>query len=330
MIKNTLNYKNKIKLISSDKNNTTFKHIPVVWCDFASICKIRSGNKLVNFIPYDYQIKLIEEIEKHQTTIICKTRQLGITETIVNYFLHKAITNEGYLAVIFSKTQSDTSNIAKRIRKQIDYLTDYCKLITNSLTDLEFQNKGRILFRNSTPNGARGLESVSDILFDESSFIDDIDEIYKSAIPCTTIVGKNAKIIILSTPNGQSGFYYDKLSSNNNNIDILEICEQIKQEKLPPYYYFTDNNNNLKFFIHWLGHPLFNKQRDTYLSDIKKQFDLTEETINQEYNLSFISSEKFVFNSLLIKKCAIGKKEENIKEGINYYIGLDTSTVGCD
>ncbi len=329
MLRHKLNLKYQQKLVKSTSSHLAKKPLPNNWLDFAKLCKIRSGSQVINFHPYDYQIKLIELIKKHHTTVIAKTRQLGITETIANYFLFKACTNSGYLGVIFSKTQSDTSNIAKRIRRQIDSLYEYIETTTDSLTDIELSNGGRILFRNSTPNGARGLESVSDILYDESAFVEEIEEIYKSSIPCTTVVGDEARIVILSTPNGQSGWYWDKLSLNNGNVDALEVCQQVRTQQIPPLQYWTDNNGWCKFILHWLAHPKFSLKKDSYLEDIKSRFELPEDVIQQEYNLSFVDSETLVFSSEIIRKNAIGQWQDYQNDAI-YYMGIDTSLLGND
>jgi|CryBogDrversion2_11_1035321.scaffolds.fasta_scaffold00054_25 hypothetical protein len=322
------NYKQNFR--PTNNNNGKLLSVPDNWADFARICTIRSGDGLIKFDPYAYQEKLIEQIQTHTTTIITKTRQLGLTETVTNYFLYKAIKNPGYLAVIFSKSQSDTSNIAKRLRRTIEYLYKYCSVMTDSLTDLEFVNGGRILFRNSTPNGARGLESVSDLLFDESSFVTDIEEIYKSAIPCTTVMGDKARIIILSTPNGQSGWYWDRISSNNGNKNILDICEQIKNEKISPTQYWTNEKGWSVFITHWLDHPKFKLQKETYLENLQDQFGLTKEIVDQEYNLSFVNAATTVFDDELIKRANFGAWEREIDYNASYYIGIDTSLQGTD
>jgi len=330
VIRRSLTIKNRRKLSSTYKDQTgSKKALPDNWFDFACLCDIRSGASVVKFVPYDYQQVLIEQIKVHPTMVIAKTRQLGITETIANYFLFKASRNPGYLAVIFSKTQSDTSNIAKRIRRQIDSLYEYLETETDSLTDIQIKGGGRILFRNSTPNGARGLESVSDILYDEASFVEEIEEIFKSSIPCTTAVGEEARIIILSTPNGQSGWYWDKLTLNNGNRDILNICQQVREDIINPIQYWTDDNGWCKFILHWLGHPKFSLKKDTYLQSIKSRFELPEDTIQQEYNLSFSDSDTLVFSSEIIRKNAIAKWSDYESGGI-YYMGIDTSLLGQD
>lgn len=329
MIRRSLTIKNKRKLSGSKSNAIVKKELPDNWYDFACLCDIRSGASVIKFVPYEYQKILIEQIKVHPTTVIAKTRQLGITETIANYFLFKASSNPGYLAVIFSKTQSDTSNIAKRIRRQIDSLYEYLETETDSLTDIQIKGGGRILFRNSTPNGARGLESVSDILYDEASFVEEIEEIFKSSIPCTTAVGEDARIIILSTPNGQSGWYWDKLTLNNGDRDVLNICQEVREGIVNPLQYWTDNNRWCKFILHWLGHPKFSLKKDTYLPSIKARFELPEDVIQQEYNLSFTDSETLVFSSDLIRACATANWED-YQPGAIYYFGIDTSLLGND
>ncbi|MGL4883253.1 MAG: hypothetical protein ACRC8K_19660 [Waterburya sp.] len=329
VIRRNLTEKNRLKLFKNTGFELEKKQLPQTWVEFANLCQIRSGSQVINFNPYQYQLKLIELIKLHHSTVIAKTRQLGITETVANYFLFKACLNPGYLGVIFSKTQSDTSNIAKRIRRQIDSLYEYIKTETDSLTDIQIKNGGRILFRNSTPNGARGLESVSDILYDESAFVDEIEEIYKSSIPCTTVVGDEARIIILSTPNGQSGWYWDKLSLNNGDRDVLQICQQIRTGEIEPFQYWIDSNGWCKFILHWLGHPQFSLKKETYLQDIKSRFELPEEVIEQEYNLSFVDSQSLVFSSEIIRQSATGEWKNPQEQGI-YYFGIDTSLLGND
>ena len=222
--------------------NSSRKRLPNNWGDFARLCDIRSGSEgVVKFDPYYFQKEVIASIESSKTTIVAKGRQLGLTESVSNYMLWKACTKKGYLGVIFSRTQADTSNIAKRLRRMVESLSNYVTPISDSLSDLELSSGGRILFRNSTAFGSRGLESVHDLFFDEAAFSDEIEEIYKSAIPTTSMLGDKAKIVILSTPNGQSGWYFDKLNSNNGSIDLLQLCEDIRSSKVDPVQIWKDD-----------------------------------------------------------------------------------------
>jgi phage terminase large subunit-like protein len=301
--------------------------VPDKWSDFAPTTMIRSGTKVIPFNPYEYQKQLIDCVESHFATVVAKTRQLGVTETISNYFLWKALRNPGYVAVVLSKGMADTSNIAKRIRVMANSL-DGLELESDNLSDMKISGGGRILFRPSTPNGVRGLESISDILFDESAFVDGIDQIYTSAIPATEMVGDNARLIFLSTPNGKSGFYWDRLALNNGERDVEQICEDMKDGKIDPVQYWKDDNEWCKFIIHWKAHPIYGSNPD-YLEQIRKRKQLTETAIQQEYNLSFNESEVIVFSNEIVRFNAIGNYEKPDKHK-RYYVGIDTSTIGED
>lgn len=303
--------------------------VPNSWAEFAPLSQIRSGVRVVPFEPYEYQKRLIENVEKHYATVVAKTRQLGITETIANYFLWKAVRFPGYVAVVLSKGGADTSNVAKRIRVMANSLVPLgLEFENDAVTDLKLKNGGRIIFRPSTPNGVRGLESVSDILFDECAFVDLIEQIYTSAIPSTEMLGDAARLIFVSTPNGKSGFYWDKLALNNREIDAEKICEDIKEGKVEPIQYWTDENEWCKFIVHWKAHPIYG-QNPNYLEDIRKKKQLSESSVQQEYNLSFNESEVIVFSNELVRVNAIGNYEKPDRSK-RYYLGLDTSTIGDD
>ena len=319
-----------------DKPGQSKLPVPERWEDFARLCRIRSGNKVINFEPYDYQIKLSDAIDNHFGTVVTKSRQLGITEAVACKFLHKACKNSGYAAVILSKSQVDSSNIARRIRRMIDGLTEYIELSSDSLTDLQIKNGGRLIFRPSTPNGTRGLESISDILFDEGGFVSDLERLYVSALPSTEMVGDQARIIILSTPAGRSGFYWERLCSGNPpGKDIDSICSAIKNGQIAPTQFWTDENGWCKAVLHWRSHPVYGNIPN-YLESIRIKKQLSQSAVEQEYNLSFEESEVNVFSPDLVRACSIGNfRPPNLYnnswvENSTYYVGIDTSTVGDD
>ncbi|WP_310412973.1 terminase large subunit domain-containing protein [Chamaesiphon sp. OTE_8_metabat_110] len=319
---------NRLKI--AGRSITRTKPLPNNWVDFARLCDIRSGDGVIKFDPYDFQLQVIRSIEQSKTTICAKGRQLGLTESVSNYFLWKACTKRGYLAVIFSRTQSDTSNIAKRLRRMVESLAEYVTPVTDSLTDLELSSGGRILFRNSTAFGSRGLESVSDILFDEASFIEDIEEIFKSAIPTTSMLGEKARIVVLSTPNGQAGWYFDKLNSNNGAIDLLQLCEDVRTSIANPVQIWHDSKGWNKILIHWKAHPIYGAQ-DDYLERVVESTGLPEADVRQEYDLSFTDSEEGVFSPILVRAATLLETlEKSVVGTCSYFVGIDSASGGED
>lgn len=297
------------------------------WEEFAAKTMIRSGRELIPFIPYSYQTEFIRQIEAHYGTVAVKSRQMGFTEMVASYFLWSAFLNPAYLAVIFSKTQQDTTNIARRVRTMTMTHPDVC-LETENLQDLKLINGGRLLFKPATPNAARGLESVAAILFDEAAFVPGIEEIYSAAMPSTEMLGDEARIIILSTPNGQSGFYWDRVSEENGDFNILEVCEKVRTGQINPIQYWTDDQGWCKFLAHWKSHPIYS-QRGNYLETLAVQKRMPQAKIRQEYDLDFTAASESLFNQEAVRRQAIGQWCEPVS-GHKYLIGVDPNFGGSD
>lgn len=304
--------------------------VPERWIDFAPMCKIRSGTSYIPFDPYFYQAGLVELIESAKFTAIAKTRQLGISELICNYFAYKALKNDAYVAVILSKNQSDTSALAKRVKKQLFPFVAAGQLTfeTDNLTDIEIAGGGRLLFRNSSPNGIRGVESVSDVLFDEWGFVDDAELIYEAVLPTLELVGDEARVILNSTPNGRVGHYWRLLSSGNGSHDLDKYCRDIREGAIAPFQHWVDDGGWNKVVIHWKAHPIYSKV-DGYLEKKRSELKMSESGIQREYNLSFDDSDQNVFPYELIERAAIGEFEKPQSDK-TYYMGIDTSTIGND
>ena len=186
--KNQLNPKFKQKIRQATLDNAAssgmtqtvfnFYKVPESYKDFLSdCCRIRSGNKFVPFVPYDYQVAVSDLIDKARGVIIFKTRQIGITECIAGKFLHKALLNPAYAAAVLSLGQSESSNVATRIESMPAKIKGL-EFVVNSKTKLHFKNAGKIWFRPATDNATRSLESISDIFYDESAFPINFEEIY--------------------------------------------------------------------------------------------------------------------------------------------------------
>lgn len=292
MIRVPLNPKYCLHMGSSHNND-----VPKDFSEFCSLIDIRSGSKVIKFNLYGYQKQLIQTIESNQGTVVVKGRQLGITETVSAYFLHQAILNEGFAAVVLSRTQADSSNIAKRVRRMLDSLPNV-KAESDNLMRLKVAGGGEIFFRQSTPDGCRGLESIKAILFDEWAFCKEASRIFDSAVPTTAVCGDDARLIVVSTPNGKSGFYWDLLTSNDT-VNLEAVIDEIRELKSDPVRVWTDSNGWAKFVCHWRAHPIYGAL-DDYLERMARKYKLSFETVRQEFDLSFTDASDNVFDFDLI------------------------------
>lgn len=317
-------------IVSSETE--VLKKIPDTFEEFCRLLKIRSGNKLVSFELYHYQKTLSDLIDNHYGCVVVKSRQLGLTQVIAAKFLYKAVKNPAYVALVLSKGQEDTSLIAHRVREMINSLKDYIELENDNLRTIRIKGGGTIHFKNSNPDASRGVDSVSDILFDECGFVSDMELIYTSAIPTLEMAGNDARIILLSTPCGVENWYYRQVTKNNE-VDPIKVCEEIRSGAVEPVQYWTDTSGWCKFFVHWKAHPIYS-QNPNYLDDIIKKKNLPEEKAKQEYDLSFTDSVSRIFNLNLVRSSFTLEKYDRFDDAIDkeasYYLGIDTAFQGDD
>lgn len=263
-----------------------------------------------------------------------KTRQLGWTETFASYMAWRATWDKAFLGVVFSKNQDDTSNVALRVKEMlISYDSGRgIHLATDSKLELSVVNGGRILFRPGTANSARGLPSISFILFDEASFNPNYSELFASSIPGQEMLGEKARAVIISTPNTLSDRYWQQLASNND-YDVVETCRKMRDELLPPVHYWIDRAGWCKFFVHWRAHPLYGKRPD-YLENKRLELNITEAQLQREYNLNPSEASDSVFSQSAIALCEVGAFEAPPppydNSGAIYLAGLDTASTGDD
>jgi len=288
---------------------------------------------MVNFNPYYYQKVISRLMDEHNNIVAVKSRQLGITQIVLSKFLHRASHNPAYSAMFFMRNGDDASAISRRARQMINCLYNYVTPDSDNVGYLKLKNKGEIYFKNSSREGSRSYDSVLDFLFDEAAFSDNIQQIYAASSPSGALSGNAITKMIISTPSAKSGWYWDKLSADNGEVDIEQLCIDVAEgrvyKEIPGLYWFIDKTGTVKLIIHWKAHPVYN-QIESYLEYRMQQDGTDWETILREYDLRFIDSSVAIFTSDIVRNCAVGTLENDKDTSANYYIGIDTSTVGND
>lgn len=317
------------QLIRLNPVDSSLRQCPENWADFAKLCRIRSGNKMVQFLPFEYQVKLIDLMRTHPIVVVVKSRQLGITQAILSRFLQKSLLNPAYAAISFMKNQEDSSNLSRRTRVMLDSLSQYAKAESDNVGYLKIANGGSIWFKNSAKEGSRSYDSVEDFLFDEAAFSPNIESIYGSSSASSAMLEDDATKCVISTPSAKFGWYWDMLNGNNGNKDVEQICEEVSAGRLPPFYWWTDEKGTCKVVIHWKAHPIYS-QRDDYLEYRQEKDGSTWDVILREYDLRFVNADVAVFDSQLVRNCAIGQWDDELDGDCDYYLGVDCSNLGDD
>lgn len=305
---------------------------------FAPMVKIQTSGTVLPFNPYDYQSSLILTICENNQTVVVKSRQMGISETICCYLLMRSVTEPGFGAIVFSKTQDDSAKLGKRIRDMALSLGALCPdLATESAKKLAFKKLGGIDFLPVTARSARGIPSVSVIFFDEAAFIDGIDGVYQAAVPTLSMLGDKGKVIFNSTPNGRSGLFYRlMISGPDDKKNSVLACKEIAKpaNNIQPFERLTHHTRSwvtkgwAKVFLHWRVHPIYGADTN-WAENTRIDRQLTRPQWDQEYELAFSEGSASVFPIDLIEVAAIGRWSEPTA-GRKYVMGIDPSFGGSD
>ena len=298
------------------------------WPEFARRTWIRTSGTVAPFDPYPYQEALVKSINDHPNTIVLKSRQMGASETVCNYLLCRALTERGFAAVVFSKTQSDASELGRRVRAMANSIEgETIKYLTDSNTQIAIEGRGTLYFLPASPRAARGIPSCSVLFLDEAAFLDGAEEIYRGAMPTLSMVGERAKVIVTSTPDTEVD-WYGSLWTQGTPADWYSYIERGEIKELNEKLQDVGDTWN-RVAIHHSEHPLYGKDPQ-WAAKTRESRRMTLSAWNQEYELSFGSTDSQVYPSDLVLKAACGHWRECGVVNRQYVIGIDPNAGGRD
>lgn len=166
--------------------------------------------------------------------------------------------------------------------------------------------KGSVKLQSGGSSSAalRGSNNIV-VIFDEAAFFQDGDgrssggEVYKALTPSILTFGSEGKILLLSSPNGKSGLFYNKYKES-----------------------FDDTDRILMFQLYSaLANPLVDS------SFLKSEKRRDRKSFDCEYGANFLDTlSAWIDDSSLFEKCINHEITENSpkgKQGIEYFWGID-------
>lgn len=298
------------------------------WPDFARRTWIRTGGTVAPFDPYPYQVDLVRSINEHPNTIINKSRQMGASETVCSYLLCRALTERGFAAVIFSKTQQDASELGRRVRAMANSIEgESIRYLTDSNTQIAIEGRGTLYFLPASPRAARGIPSCSVLFMDEGAFLDGAAEIYRGAMPTLSMVGDAAKVIVTSTPDTELD-WFGQLWHQGTPADWYEYVRRRQISELNARLALVKDSWN-RVAIHYSQHPIYGRDAN-WAKDTRESRRMTQSAWDSEYELAFGATDTQVFPSDLVRRAARGHWRECGSIGRTYVIGVDPNAGGND
>ena len=153
--------------------------------------------------PDPWQADLL--VSPHSRIILNCSRQSGKTSITAVLALHHALYHPGALVLILSPSLRQSSELFKRVASFYRSIDKPIPSEIESALKLELENGSRIISLPGKEQTVRGYSGVSLLIIDEASRV--ADELYYSVRPMLAVSG--GKIILLSTPFGKRGFFYE-------------------------------------------------------------------------------------------------------------------------
>jgi hypothetical protein len=155
----------------------------------------------MNYHPWEYQKRLIENYHQNRYSISLMPRQTGKSTSAAGYLLWYAMFVPDSTILIAAHKYTGAQEIMQRVRYAYENCPDHIKagVTTYNKGSLDFENGSRIVSATTTENTGRGM-SITLLYLDEFAFVrPSIATEFWTAITPTLATG--GKAIITSTPN---------------------------------------------------------------------------------------------------------------------------------
>ena len=247
-----------------------------------------------------------EAVLEHEGNITIRSgRQVGKSTVIAIKAARFARDNPGTTTLVIAAAQRQSSLLFSKIRGEIDLLVDKGEIRyaeEPTLTRIKLNNGSSIY---SLPAGRTGYFirgfTLDLLIADEAAYI--AEEVWRAVIPMVAVSRKLRKkgfIILLSTPFGKGGYFYDSFHDTDFKSFHLssERCPRIPRKFL-----------------------------------LKERQRMTKAEYAQEYLGEFIDEWNQFFQTALIKKCTTfieWSRDKNYKDTMAYFLGVDIARYGGD
>ena len=164
----------------------------------------------MTFNLYPFQEKVLKLLQKHDYSIINKSRQLGISTLTSAFSLWMMLFEQDKNILVLATTQATAKNMVTKVRFAYDNLPSWMQLpvMEHNRLSLRLKNGSQIKAVSAATDSARS-EAVSLLVIDEAAFIDRIEDIFTAA---QQTLATGGRCIALSTPNGVGNWFHKEFT----------------------------------------------------------------------------------------------------------------------
>lgn len=157
----------------------------------------------LGFKPFDWQV---EAMIPHPRLILNCCRQAGKSTVISAKAVYRAKHFPKSLILLISPTERQSIELMKKIDDFMKSDPQQLELKVDNTFEKEFYNRSRIVALPGSEKSVRGFSAPSMIIIDEASRV--TDEMFYALRPMMSGEDTHTQLILMSTPFGKRGFFY--------------------------------------------------------------------------------------------------------------------------
>lgn len=158
----------------------------------------------LGFEPDPWQCRVMRSSAR-QTLLNC-SRQSGKSTTTAAIAAHVSIYKPGSLVLLVSKAQRQSAELLAKVQGFLKSLESPPETDADNLLSVRLSNGSRIMSLPGDGDSIRGFSAPALVIEDEAAFVS--DALYNAIRPMLA-VSKNARLILMSTPHGRRGHFYE-------------------------------------------------------------------------------------------------------------------------
>jgi len=181
-------------------------------------------------ISLDPWQKTVVKSNSRRHILLC-SRQSGKSSMAALIALHTALYKDAALILIIANAKRQSQELFMKIKEYCNLIEPYPTMIADTMTSCTFANGSRIICLPGSDASIRGFSAVDLIIEDESSRVEDAT--YYATRPMLAV--SNGRIMLLSTPFGKRGHFYEVWVSEEDwvrTIVTANQCPRISKEFL--------------------------------------------------------------------------------------------------
>lgn len=176
----------------------------------------------LGFSPFPWQDWALDQSLRRLLLNCC--RQAGKSTVIAAKAAHKARFFPGSLILLISPSERQSKELMRKVEDFISHDPAFPPAdIEDNQLSKEFRNRSRLVALPGSEKTIRGISGPNLIIIDEASRVS--DALYKSIRPM--MVGADTELILMTTPHGKQGVFYDAWHNSKRWVKIEVIGEDI-------------------------------------------------------------------------------------------------------